>query len=117
MSATRPRAEEHRSGGSWRAVPSRPIGWIGLVAAVVGLGSWVVLPVITMLFRETAPVTDTVLMPIIGVVLIAIAATLNVVALWPARQRNVLTLIATILTVPATILFSVFLIGEGLAGV
>lgn len=104
------------SSGSWSGVPTRPIGWAGVVAAIIGLGSWVVLPLITTLFGETVPVTDTVLMPIIGLVLIAIAAVINVIALWPARQRNVLTLIATLLTVPAALFFGVFVIGEGLGG-
>lgn len=101
---------------SWTGKPTRPIGWAGVVAAIVGLGSWVVLPLVTTLFRETWPVTDTVVMPIIGVVLTAVAAVINVIALWPARQRNVLTLIAVLLTVPATIFFGVFVIGEGLSG-
>jgi hypothetical protein len=86
------------------------------VAAVIGLGSWIVLPLITTLFRETFPITDTYVMPVIGSVLIAIAAVLNVIALWPARQRNVLNLLATILTVPAALFFLTFVIGEGVAG-
>lgn len=107
-----------RGAGTWRGTPDRPIGWIGVVAAVIGLGAiWAVLPLITTFFRETVPITDTVVMPIIGIVLTAIAAVLNVIALWPARQRNVLTLIATILTVMVTLVFGVFVIGEGLAGV
>jgi hypothetical protein len=106
-----------RGAGSWHGMPDRPIGWIGVVAAVIGLGAtWVVLPLITTFFGETFPITDTVLMPIIGIVLTAVAAVLNVIALWPARQRNVLTLIATILTVMVTLVFGVFVIGEGLAG-
>jgi hypothetical protein len=44
-----------RAAGSWRGIPDRPIGWVGVVAAVI-----------------------------------------NVFALWPARQRNVLALIATL---------------------
>ena len=102
--------------GSWSATPSRPIGWVALVAAVIGLGSWIVLPLITTLFREAFPITDTYVMPVIGSVLIAIAAVLNVIALWPARQRNVLNLLATILTVPAALFFLTFVIGEGVAG-
>jgi hypothetical protein len=102
--------------GTWSATPTRAIGWVALGAAVIGLGSWIVLPLITTIFRETFPITDTVVMPIIGSVLIAIAALLNVIALWPARQRNVLNLIATILTVPAALFFLTFVIGEGIAG-
>lgn len=120
MSSNSGTSSPSTSGGrlSWRGMPTRPIGWVGVFAAVVALGAaFVGLPLVTVLLRETAPVTDTVIMPLIGVVLLVTAAVLNAVALWPARQRNVLTLIATLITVPAALFFGAFLIGEGIAGV
>lgn len=100
----------------WATVPSRPIGWIAFGAAVVGIGSWFVLPLITTLFGETYPVTDTYVMPLIGAVLLFVAAVLNPLALWVWKQRNVLTLIATILTVGAALFILPIVIGEGIGG-
>ncbi|HEX6954915.1 MAG TPA: hypothetical protein VF156_08555 [Agromyces sp.] len=105
-----------RGSRSWSTTPTQRIGWVAVIAAIIGLGAWIVLPLITTLFRETVPVTDTVVMPIIGVVLTLVAAVLNVLALTAWRQRNVLNLIAALLTAPAALVFLVFLVGEGLAG-
>jgi hypothetical protein len=97
-------------------LPLAPSGWIALGAAVVGLGSWIVLPIITTIFGTTYPVTDSYAMPVIGLVLVTLAATANVMILWLGRQRSVLNIIATTLTVCATLFFGIFVIGEGIAG-
>ncbi len=95
--------------------PTARSGRLAIVAAVVGLGSWIVLPMLTAL-RDTFPVTDTVVMPIIGLVLVTLAAIVNVITLWLCRQRSVMNIIATVLTVVATVFFGFFVIGEGLGG-
>lgn len=95
--------------------PTARSGRLALVAAAVGLGSWIVLPMLTAL-RDTFPVTDTVVMPIIGLVLVTLAAIVNVIAYWLGRQRSVMNLVATVLTVAATVFFGFFVIGEGLGG-
>lgn len=99
--------------GTW---PTAPSGWLALAAAAVGLGSWIVLPIVTTLFADTFPVTDTVVMPVIGLVLVVLAAMINVMTLWLGRQRSAMNIVATVLTVAATLFFGVFLIGEGLGG-
>ena len=96
--------------------PTAPSGWFALIAALVGLGSWIVLPIVTTLYRDTYPVTDTVVMPIIGTVLVALAAIVNVVALWLGRQRSGLNVIFTVLTLAGADFFGLFVIGEGLGG-
>ena len=96
--------------------PPARSGRLALVAAVIGLGSWIVLPMVTTIFGDTYPVTDTFVMPVIGLVLVALAAVVNVVALWMLRQRSVMNMVATALTVAATCFFGIFVIGEGLAG-
>lgn len=96
--------------------PTTRSGWLALAAAAVGLGSWIVLPIVTSLFADTFPVTDTVVMPILGLVLVTLAAIVNVLTLWLGRQRSVMNIVATVLTVAATLFFGVFVIGEGLGG-
>ena len=96
--------------------PTARSGWFALIAALVGLGSWIVLPIITTLFRDTYPVTDTVVMPIIGAALVTLAAIVNVVALWLGRQRSVMNIIFTVLTVAGAVFFGFIVIGEGLSG-
>ncbi|WP_344945668.1 hypothetical protein [Terrabacter ginsenosidimutans] len=55
-------------------------------------------------------------MPVIGLVLVTVAAIVNVVALWAGRQRSTMNMVATTLTVTATLFFAFFVIGEGLGG-
>jgi hypothetical protein len=95
--------------------PTDPFGWIALVAAAIGFGSWLVLPVFTM-FRDQWPVTDTALMPIIAVGLVLIAAIVNVLAVWIGKQRSVMNVLAMGLTVMATLGFGFIVIGEALGG-
>lgn len=99
---------------SW--FPSTGFGWLALVASAVGLGSWIVLPVLTSLFGEKYPITDSYAMPLIGLVLTAIGAVLSTIAVWRG-QRSVTNLIAMGLTVVATLFLGLFVIGEGLSGV
>ena len=99
-----------------RLWPTARSGWLSLAATAVGLGSWIVLPIVTTVFRDTYPVTDTVVMPIMGLVLVLLAAIINVLTLWLGRQRSTLNIVATVLTVAATVFFGVFVIGEGLSG-
>jgi GNAT superfamily N-acetyltransferase len=56
--------------GKHGVMPRSAAGWWAIVLSVVGLGSWIVLPLITINFRDTFPITDTALMPIIGLVLV-----------------------------------------------
>ncbi|TFD79867.1 hypothetical protein [Cryobacterium fucosi] len=78
---------------------------------MIGLASWLILPVVTTIFRETYPVTDTWVMPAIGTVRIDAAAVLNVLCVWLWRERSVLNVIALGVTVPLAL---VFVVGEGL---
>ena len=57
-----------------RLTPSRTIGWWALGLSVLGLAAWVILPMITTAYRETYPVTDTWVMPVIGLALTDVAA-------------------------------------------
>ena len=102
----------------WAAVvwPTAPRGWCALAMAAIGLGSWVVLPLVTTVFRETYPVTDTVVMPIVGLALVALAAVVDVLVVWLGGQRSATNLVAAILTSGATLFLGFFVIGEGLGG-
>lgn len=96
--------------------PKTAVGWWALGISVIGVASWVVLPVITTLFRDTYPVTDTWVMPAIGTVLIDAAAVTNVLVVWLRRERSVLNIVAAALTVPLALLFTLVVVGEGLSG-
>lgn len=96
--------------------PTARSGWFALATAAVGLGSWIVLPLVTTLFADTFPGTDTVVMPIIGLVLVSLAAIVNVLTLWLGSQRSASNILATVFTVSATLFFGFFVIGEGLGG-
>ncbi|MDA3935739.1 MAG: hypothetical protein PF636_02580 [Actinomycetota bacterium] len=96
--------------------PGSPLGWWALGLSVLGLSAWVVLPVITMTFRETYPVTDTWVMPVIWLVLADVAAGFNVLCIWRWKERSALNIVAVALTIPAALFVTVMVVGEGLAG-
>jgi hypothetical protein len=120
MSAASSESSSSRARGPqpWGATvwPTSPSGWVAIAVAAVGLGSWVVLPIVTSVFGERYPVTDTFVMPVIGLALTAIAAVVNVLAVWRGGQRSGVSVVAATLTVAATLFFGFFVIGEGLGG-
>lgn len=97
--------------------PTAPLGWTAVALAVVGVGSWAVLPMISSQFGHQYPIADSWVMPAIGAVLIMVAAIVNLLALWIWKQRCVLNIIATVVVVPLALLFTLTVVGEGLAGV
>ncbi|MFL7807425.1 MAG: hypothetical protein AB8I80_02280 [Anaerolineae bacterium] len=98
-------------------VPSTPVGWWALGLTMVAIASWVALPLLTINFRETYPITDTWVMPAIALVLTDLAAVFNVLCVWPWRERSILNIVATVLMVPAALFVTFMVVGEGLAGV
>ena len=62
--------------------PESAGGWWAIGLAAVGLASWVVLPIVTLILRTRYPVTDTRIMPVIGAVMVGVAAAVNVLCLW-----------------------------------
>jgi quinol-cytochrome oxidoreductase complex cytochrome b subunit len=103
--------------GRFPIKPQTPLGWWGLVMTMISIAAWFVLPLITMTYRETYPITDTWVMPVIGMVLIDAAAVLNILAVWRQRERSIPVIIALCLTVPAATFFTLIVVGEGLSGV
>jgi hypothetical protein len=98
-------------------VPRTAVGWWALGLTAVGIASWIALPLITINFRDTYPVTDTWVMPAIGVVLTDLAAVLDLLCVWPWRERSVLNIVATVLMIPAGLFFTFIVVGEGISGV
>lgn len=97
-------------------LPRTKTGWWALGFTVIGIAAWVVLPVITTIFRETYPVTDTWIMPAIGTVLIDLAAVFNLLCVWRRRERSVLNIVAAVLVIPMALLFTFIVVGESLGG-
>lgn len=71
---------------------------------------------ITMAFRETYPVTDTWVMPVVGTALIDLAAVYNLLCIWRWRERSVLNIAAAVLVIPAALFFTLMVIGESFSG-
>jgi hypothetical protein len=105
-----------RSGQARALLPQSSGGWWALLSSVVGLGSFVVLPVITVTLRDTYPVTDTWVMPAILAILVGIAAVVNGLCMWRRWDRSTLNLVAASVTIPVGIFAVVMVAGEGLAG-
>ena len=65
-----------------RMFPDTGFGWFAAICAAVGLGAWIALPIITSVFQDEYPLTDSYLMPVLGVSLTVLAAVVNVMAVW-----------------------------------
>jgi len=98
-------------------IPSHAVGWWAIGLALLGLAAWVVLPIITMTFRETYPITDTAVMPMIGVLLVDVAAVFNLLTVFRWKEGSVLNIVATVITVAAALFFTFVVVGELLSGV
>lgn len=103
--------------GRFPIKPQTTLGWWGLVITLISIAAWFVLPQITMTYHDTYPITDTWVMPVIGMVLVDAAVVLNILAVWRRRERSIAVIIALCLTVPAAVFFTLMVVGEGLAGV
>jgi hypothetical protein len=97
--------------------PNIGISWWTLVASAIGIASWLILPVITIKFRDIYPITDTWVMPAIGTFLIDVATILNVIVIWRCKERSILNIIAAILVIPLALFFTFLVVGECLGGV
>ncbi|MDA3937634.1 MAG: hypothetical protein PF636_12435 [Actinomycetota bacterium] len=110
LKSTGAQATRHRT-------PETPLGWWAIGLSVLGLAAGVVLPMISMTFRETYPVTDTWVMPVIWLALADVAAGFNVLSVWRWRERSVLNIVAVALIVPTALFVTFMVVGEGLASV
>lgn len=72
---------------------------------------------ITMAFRTRYPITDTWVMPAIGLVLTDLAAVVSVLCVWRWRERSVLNVVAVVIIIPVALFVTFMVVGEGLAGV
>lgn len=99
--------------GLW---PRTGLGQAAIVATLIGLASWVVLPMITVRFRDTYPIVDTWVMPAIGTVLIDVAAILNLAAVWLRHERSAVSVIALVLTLVVALFVTFMVLGESIAG-
>jgi hypothetical protein len=98
-------------------LPKTKAGRWALILTVIVIAACAALPIITINFRDRYPITDTWVMPAIGVVLIDFAAAFNVLCVWPWRERSVLNIVAAVLTIPPALFSTFMVVGEGIAGV
>lgn len=94
--------------------PATGLGRTSLALSIVALVSIVALPLTTALFGETVPLTDTVMMPLIGTALLLTASVLGVVAVSMRRHRSVVTIALLTAVLAATVFIAPIVIGEAL---
>jgi hypothetical protein len=99
-----------------KILPKTRSGWWALGLSVIGIAAWIILPIITINFREKYPVTDTWIMPAIGTVLIDIAAIFNLLCVWPWRNRSLMNIVAAVLTTLIALVCTLIVVGETLSG-
>jgi hypothetical protein len=99
-----------------KILPKTKAGWWALGLAAIGIAAWIMLPIITINFREKCPVTDTWIMPAIGTVLIDIAAIFNLLSVWYWRNRSLMNIVVMVLTTLMALVCTLIVVGETLSG-
>lgn len=92
-------------------LPQTRAGGGAVLAGVLALSLWLILPMVTMAYRETYPITDSWVMPTIGGIINIIVALLNVYVVWWRGQRAWLNLIAMAVLVVVALLAVMVLVG------
>ena len=98
------------------AIPRSVLSWWALGLSALGLGAWVVLPLVTAVFADEYPITNTGVMPAIGTILIVVAAIFNVLCVWLWKERSTLNILAAVVTIPAAIFLGVMVGGQMIGG-
>lgn len=91
--------------------PQTRIGIGAVVAGVLALSLWIILPMVTMAYRETYPITNSWVMPTIGGVTSIIVALLNVYVVWWRAQRAWLNLFSMVVLVLVALMSLLILVG------
>jgi hypothetical protein len=96
--------------------PTSWVGWASVVSVAIAVIVTIALPIITTVFGERYPATDSYAMPLIGTITLVIASLIAVLALWPGHQYSAATVVAAVVVVPLTLFIAPIVIGEGIAG-
>jgi hypothetical protein len=97
--------------------PQTQLGRWGIVVAIVAVVFTFSLPLVTSAFRETYGITDSWVMPVVGVIALDAAAIVNLLAIVWKKERSLTSLIVTAVVGFMGAFFTLFVVGEGLAGV
>jgi hypothetical protein len=92
-------------------LPQTRVGVAALLASALALSLWIILPMVTMAYRETYPITDSWVMPTVGGVISIMVALFNVYVVWWRGQRAWLNLIAMAVLVVVALLAVMVLVG------
>jgi UDP-N-acetylmuramyl pentapeptide phosphotransferase/UDP-N-acetylglucosamine-1-phosphate transferase len=92
-------------------LPQTRAGVWAVLAGLMALSLWVILPMVTIAYREIYPITDSWVMPTIGGVVSIIVAALNVYVVWWRGQRAWLNLIAMVVLVVIALMSLLVLVG------
>lgn len=92
-------------------LPQTHAGVWAVITGLMALSLWVILPMVTMAYRETYPITDSWVMPTIGGVTSIMVALFNVYVVWWRGQRAWLNLIAMAVLVFVALLAVMVLVG------
>lgn len=106
-------APAHAGGGLW---PRTTLGWWAVALAIVALVCVPLFPVLTMTLRDTYPVVDTWVMPVVLMALLDAAAVLSLLAVWLRHERSVLSIAALAVTLLSGLFFTFMVVGEAIGG-
>lgn len=82
---------------SRRWVPQTRIGVVAVVVGMLALSLWMVLPMVTMNYREQYPITDSWVMPATSSVVTMLAALVNGYVVLVHKERAWLNVVMTLL--------------------
>jgi len=105
-----------QAGGEGETKEQTTAGRFALGFTAPAIGSRLLLPLITVRYRYSCPITDTWVMPAIGTGLVAVAAALNMWCVWRRGERSPANRLAAALLAAAVLFLALMMLGDRLGG-
>ena len=110
MQPAEPKIEHH---GIW---PSTRLGWTAVVLTFVALGSWIVFPLLTVAYKDTYPVLDTWVLPVVAAAFMDAAAVASLLAVRLRGERSVMSIAALTVSLLAGVFVTISVVGGAFGG-
>lgn len=94
-----------------RWLPRTKSGFVAIGLSIMALSLWVLLPMVTVRYRDIYPITDSWVMPTVGGVVSIAVAVFNLYEVWWHKQRAWLNIIVTVILGCVAIIALMVLVG------
>ena len=78
-------------------LPSTISGFVAIGLSIMALSLWVILPMVTVRYRDIDPITDSWVMPTVGGAVSIAVAIFNLYEVWWHKQRSWINMMLTVI--------------------